>query len=98
MLALFGKRDDVGEYKAAISDVEKRVGVVGEDIFAVVLVHAHFLESSKEIEIASSRGSKSNGGWLDFYEYLRSLYKIAHRAHLLDAVGTFVQAQSMEKC
>ncbi|KAK9123283.1 hypothetical protein Sjap_012885 [Stephania japonica] len=50
-------------------------------------------ELSKDSEIASSRGSKSNGGHgLDFYEeYRRSLYgEITHRALLVDAVGTLV--------
>ncbi|KAK9166443.1 hypothetical protein Scep_001634 [Stephania cephalantha] len=37
--AFFGKHDEVGEYKAAIADVEKRVGGAVEDVLAVVLVH-----------------------------------------------------------
>ncbi|KAK9133486.1 hypothetical protein Scep_013014 [Stephania cephalantha] len=108
----FGKRDEVGEYKAAIANVEKRVGGAVEDVIAVVLVHNLLLprvralhssssltQSSREIEIASLRGSKSNGGWLVFYEYMRSLYREnAHSARLPDAVGNFVQAQSMAKC
>ncbi|KAK9099106.1 hypothetical protein Syun_026151 [Stephania yunnanensis] len=155
--AFFGKHDEVGEYKVAIADVEKKVGGVVEDVLAMVFVHnlllrekqefdlgiTHFINlffssvrfdsdvsislnitranpsritnvrlierigggarvralhssssltlSSREIEIASSRGSKSNSGWLDFYKYTRSLYReIAHGARLLDAVGNFV--------
>ncbi|KAK9113276.1 hypothetical protein Scep_020795 [Stephania cephalantha] len=107
--AFFRKRDEVGEYKAAIADVEKMVGGAVDDVLAVRIgggarvraLHSSssLTQSSREIEIASSRGSKSNDGWLDFYEYMRSLYmEIAHNARLLDAVGNFVQAQSMAKC
>ncbi|KAK9088776.1 hypothetical protein Scep_027858 [Stephania cephalantha] len=86
----------IGKEKIATSS-EQRIG--GRARVRALHSSSSLTLSSREIEIASSRGSKSNGGWLDFYEYMRSLYReIAHRARLLDAVGNFVQAQSMANC
>ncbi|KAK9098279.1 hypothetical protein Syun_025324 [Stephania yunnanensis] len=39
-VTLLRKRDEVGESKATIADVEESVGGVGEDVLAMILVHA----------------------------------------------------------
>ncbi|KAK9157393.1 hypothetical protein Scep_003967 [Stephania cephalantha] len=73
--------------------IERTIGSEARARATAIALYSSSTESSKETEIASSRGSKSNGGHgLDFYEeYRRSLYgEITHRALLVDAVGTLV--------
>ncbi|KAK9125999.1 hypothetical protein Scep_014845 [Stephania cephalantha] len=50
MAALLRKRDEVGEYGAAITDVEERVGGAGDDVvLAVELVHVLLRENKNSM-------------------------------------------------